>query len=143
MLVAFSGLFVFTLEEAAALLLVAFSGLFVFTLEEAALFEEGATAFIPLTGLTLDTTGAGLVDVFPTGLTLGLTFGFILLGLVSFETDVGALEDIGVFLLGLASCAKAEENANKIDVAIINFFILFYFYYSAIYLKSYVFIYIT
>ena len=75
----------------------------------------------------MDTTGAGLVDegVLPTGLTFGLTLGFIL-GLASFaETEVGALEDIGVFLLGLPSCAKVAENANKIDVAIINFFILF------------------
>ena len=105
-------------------MLVAFSGLAVFTFEEAAaLFEEGPTGLAPLTGLTLDTTGAGLVDVFPTG----LTFGFIL-GLASFEeTEVGALEDIGVFLLGLPSCAKVAENANKMDVAIINFFILFCF----------------
>ena len=52
-------------------MLVAFSGLAVFTFEEAAaLFEEGPTGLAPLTGLTLDTTGAGLVDVFPTGLHL-------------------------------------------------------------------------
>ena len=64
-----------------------------------------------------------LTDILPTG----LTFGFIL-GLASFaETEVGAFEDIGVFLLGLPSCAKVAEKANKIDVAIINFFILFYF----------------
>ncbi|CAI8156422.1 MAG: Uncharacterised protein [Crocinitomicaceae bacterium] len=118
-------------------MLVAFSGLAVFTFEAAAaLFEEGPTGLAPLTGLTLDTTGAGLVDVFPTGLTFGLTFGFIL-GFASFEeTEVGALEDIGVFLLGLPSCAKVAENANKIDVAIINFFILFCFKSYAIYLKS-------
>ena len=119
---------VFT-EEPLSPLPVAFSGLTVFTLEAAALFEEGPSGLAPLTGLTLDTTGAGLVDegVLPTGLTFGLTLGFIL-GLASFaETEVGALEDIGVFLLGLPSCAKVAENANKIDVAIINFFILFYF----------------
>ena len=128
MLETFSAFEVFTEDEAAALLLETFSAFEVFTEDEAAaLFEEGPTGLAPLTGLTLDTTGAGLVDVLPTGLTFGLTFGFIL-GLASFaETEVGALEDIGVFLLGLPSCAKVAENANKIDVAIINFFILFYF----------------